>query len=128
MSWMALSYVLVVFVGPCILAGWISSRLRSPWLALLLAWPLTAVLMFAAVVITLPWAQMISPAENDGTWLIMVPIYGIVAGLPTAMAAAMVAAHRRSRAPHESLGESPQSVAPDLPESPRLSDGQDLHP
>lgn len=42
---------------------------------------------------------MVTPANNDGTWVIMVPIYGVGLGLLSAIVAAIVVSNRRKRTP-----------------------------
>jgi hypothetical protein len=88
--------VLTLGLGPCILAGWIASFLRQPVLAFFAAWLLTPLIAMTAVLMAIPALRALTPPGNDGTEVIMIPIFGIVSGF---IAGLIVAARARPRAP-----------------------------
>lgn len=79
--------------GPCVIAAWIASRVRWPVIAFLLAWVLTPILNVLGVLVYAPFA----PAGNDGTWAIVLPLYGIGTGLIAGIIAAAIVVRRRKQ-------------------------------
>lgn len=86
--------VILVVGGPCAVAVWIATHVRWPVAAFFLAWALTPLVMVAAVLVLAPF----TPAGNDGTWAIVLPIYGIGTGLISAIVAGVIVGQRRARA------------------------------
>lgn len=86
-------------VAPCVIAGWVGTRIRSPIIALVVTWLLTPLVSFVVTVLGTPILRAITPANNDGTFAIMLPIFGIVTGLIAGIVSAGVV---RRRSSHES--------------------------
>ena len=86
----------VFIVGPCALAAWLGTRISSPLLAFLITWITTP--FAAALIATLgtPLLRAITPPNNDGTGVIMLPFLGIVTGAIAGVVAAQFV-RRRTR-------------------------------
>lgn len=97
MQVMSLVGLLLLTGGSIGISAWIASRLSRSWLAFSLAWVLTPVCMLVGTLLLMPLCRMMTPANNDGTWVIMVPIYGVGLGVPSAIVAAIVVSNRRKR-------------------------------
>ena len=110
--------IIVLLGGPCAIAAWIASRVRWPLIAFLLAWVLTPLVNVLGVLVYAPFA----PAGNDGTWAIMLPLYGVGTGLISGTVAAVVVVRRRARAGRPSAtgnaAEAPERI--DAPREVRL--------
>lgn len=86
-------------VAPCVIAGWVGTRLRTPVVALVVTWLLTPLVSSAITVLGTPILRAITPVGNDGTGAIMLPFFGIVTGL---IAGIVVAGIVRRRSCQES--------------------------
>lgn len=106
----------ILFGGTCSIAVWIATRVRWPVVAFFLAWVLTPLVCGLAVLVLSPFAS----AGNDGTWAIMLPIYGVGTGLVSAAVAAVIVNRRRAG---EGRSSSPaqEPAAPDSVEPPGAS-------
>lgn len=82
-------------VAPCVLAGWIGTRVRSPVIAFVLTWVMTPLVSAVVTVLGTPVLRAITPANNDGTGTIMLPFFGIVTGLIAGIVAAVLVSRRR---------------------------------
>ncbi|MFN0199272.1 MAG: hypothetical protein ACKVT0_21180 [Planctomycetaceae bacterium] len=85
---------LLLLVGPCAIGVWIGTRVRWPAIAFFLAWLITPAISYVAVKAMIPVLRAVTPPDNDGTWVIMVPFFGIVTGLGGGIAAAMIVFRR----------------------------------
>lgn len=65
--------------------------------AFVTAWALTPALRFVGTMVLMPLFRTAGAPANDGTWIVMVPIDGIVLGLLSAIIAAVVVSVRRNR-------------------------------
>ena len=83
-------------VAPCVIAGWVGTRVRSPVVALVVTWLLTPLVSFVVTILGTPILRAITPAGNDGTGAIMLPLFGIVTGLIAGIVAAGVVRRRSS--------------------------------
>jgi hypothetical protein len=86
--------VLLFIGGPCAIALWIGMRAPWPLLAFFLAWVMTPLISLAMVVLLMPLIRATIPPGNDGTGVIMIPIYGILTGLIAGIAAAIMVSRR----------------------------------
>jgi len=89
--------LLVLFGVPCAFAVWLGTRIRWPLLAFLLAWVTTPLASYGMIVALWPILAAMTPPNNDGTWVIMVPLYSIATGLLAGIAAAVVVTRRRNK-------------------------------
>ena len=90
---------LLLLVGGSIASAvWIGIRLKHPALASVAAWVLTPMLMLLGTIVLIPVFRTSTSPTNDGTWIIMIPIYGVVLGLLSAGIACVLAVVRRRRA------------------------------
>src|SRR5687767_10610518 len=76
-------------------AVWIGTRIKHPALASVAAWVLTPILLLLGTVVLIPVFSTATSPTNDGTWIIMIPIYGVVLGFISAGIAAVLSAVRR---------------------------------
>ena len=81
-------------VAPCVIAGWLGTRVRSPLIAFVLTWIATPFVSFVITVVFTPVLRAITPAGNDGTGAIMIPFFGIVTGVIAGIVAAMIVKRR----------------------------------
>jgi hypothetical protein len=81
-------------VSPCLLSAWIGTRVRSPVIAFLLTWLLTPFTTALIAILGTPVLRAITPPENDGTGVIMLPFFGIVTGLIAGIVAAILVSKR----------------------------------
>jgi uncharacterized membrane protein len=77
-------------------------------IAFLLAWILTPLVNVLGVLVYAPFA----PAGNDGTWAIVLPLYGIGTGLISGVIAAVIVVRRRAQEHRQPT----TSMARDAPE------------
>ena len=89
--------VLFLIAGPCVLAGWIGSRVPVPSLAFAIAWPLTPIASYVATQVLIPVLRAVAPPNNDGTGVIMIPYFGIVTGLIAGIVAAVIVRRRNAK-------------------------------
>ena len=81
-------------VAPCVIAGWLGTRVRTPLIAFMLTWIATPFVSFVITVVFTPVLRAITPTGNDGTGAIMIPSFGIVTGLIAGFVAAMIVKRR----------------------------------
>ena len=89
--------VLFLIAGPCVLAVWIGSRVPVPALAFAIAWPLTPMISYVATPVLIPVLRAVTPPNNDGTGVIMIPFFGIVTGLVAGIVAAVIVSRRNAK-------------------------------
>lgn len=99
---------LVVYLGPCVLSAWLGTRARHPLLALLLGWLATPLAGFALallievvlypIVKALGWLHDPN-SSGRGMLLIIMPIVGLLSGLPAGIVAAVVVRRRNGIVP-----------------------------
>lgn len=82
-------------VAPCVIAAWLGTRVRSPFIAFVLTWVLTPLVSYVITVLGSPVLRAITPAGNDGTGAIMIPFFGIVTGLIAGIVVARIVQRRR---------------------------------
>ncbi len=75
-------------VAPCVIAGWVGTRVRTPVVALVVTWLLTPFASYVITVLGAPILRAITPVGNDGTGTIILPFVGIVTGLIAGFVAA----------------------------------------
>ena len=81
-------------VAPCVIAGWLGTRVRSPLVAFVLTWIATPFVSFVITVVFTPVLRAITPTGNDGTGAIMIPFFGIVTGVIAGIVAAKIVKRR----------------------------------
>lgn len=81
---------------PCAIAVWIGTRVSRPALAFVLTWVTTPIIAALFVAMLFPLLRSLSPPENDGTGVFMIPLIGVATGL-TAGIVSRVLVKRRSR-------------------------------
>jgi biotin transporter BioY len=81
-------------VAPCVIAAWVGTRVRSPVIALVVTWLLTPLGSLVITVLGTPILRAITPANNDGTFAIMLPFFGIVTGLIAGIVASVIVKRR----------------------------------
>jgi biotin transporter BioY len=86
-------------VAPCVIATWVGTRVRSSLVALLVTWGLTPLVSLVITVLGTPILRAITPANNDGTFAIMLPFFGIATGLIAGIAASVIVKRRIDREP-----------------------------
>jgi len=91
----ALIGIPLLIVAPVVLAAWLGSRLRWAVAAFLLAWLATPLITILFTIIFSPLMSAMSPPGNDGSWVIMIPIYSVGSGLIAGIAAAIVVGRRK---------------------------------
>ena len=89
--------VLFLIAGPCVLAVWSGTRVRWPALAFFIAWVLTPIVSYVATQALIPVLRAVTPPNNDGTAVIMIPIFGIVTGLVAGIVAAVIVSRRNAK-------------------------------
>ncbi len=101
---LAILAMLVVYLGPCIIGAWIGTRARHPLLALLLGWLATPLAGFAlAFVIEIVLYPIVSAlgllhdpnSSGRGMLFIIMPIVGLLSGLPAGIVSAVIVRRRR---------------------------------
>ncbi len=114
MIFLAILASLVVYLGPCVLGAWIGTRARYPLLALLLGWlatPLTGFVMALLIELVLHPLVLALGLLHDanssgrGMLLIIMPIVGLLSGLPAGIASAVIVWRRRLIASRLALNE-----------------------
>jgi hypothetical protein len=102
---------LVVYLGSCVLGVWMGTRARHPWLALLLGWLATPLVGFVLAllieVVLYPLVKSLGLLHDPyssgrGMLLIIMPIVGLLSGLPAGIVAAVVVWRRNAIAPLKS--------------------------
>ena len=86
---------LLVLGGPPAFSAWVGTRIRSSVGAFFAAWFLTPLLTCIVMIVGWPFLRMMSGPNNDGTWVIMVPIMSVGSGLVAGIVAAVIAGNRR---------------------------------
>lgn len=97
MNGFGLVALILLVSGSVGLAVWIASRLTRATFAFVAAWALTPALLFVGTLLVMPLFRAAGSPTNDGTWIIMVPIYGMVLGLLSAIITVVVVSVRRNR-------------------------------
>ena len=87
--------VFLLFVGAHGAAVWIGTRVRWPVLAFFLAWATTPIASWGAVMVSLLAFNVITPSNNGGSWVLIVPFYGFGTGLVAGIIAAVMVDRRR---------------------------------
>ena len=84
----------IFIVGPCVIAAWVGSRIRSPLIAFVVTWVLTPFVAGLVAALGIPILREITPVGNDGTIVFMLPLIGVVTGLVAGIVAVVVVNRR----------------------------------
>ena len=82
-------------VAPCAIAAWLGTRVRSPMIAFVVAWVMTPLVSYGITVLGTPILRAITPAGNDGTGAIMIPLFGFATGVIAGIVAAITIKRRQ---------------------------------
>lgn len=89
---------LFVLGGPPAFATWVGTSIRSPVGAFFAAWFLTPLLTCVGLALGWPLLRIMSSPDNDGTWVIMLPIMSVASGFVAGIVAAVIADKLRKNA------------------------------